>query len=269
MQRSYLACALLFCGQLYADDMITIGGEQKFAQGLLRSAESGDVACYLSLEDGDGAPFTEMANFELCETATGLIGREVKLEYVKGTVLADSCQGDPECQDSQAAILVSKLTATKKTQGAYGPTHCQSGEFEVFGCTVDGGKLVNVCADRTGKPGNLQYRFGKPSSLELKLPAQPAYPNASIYGRNEAFAGGGGAWLRFSNAAYGYVVYTGIGRWGKNGETMTKQGVVVEKNGKQIANLACIDTPRSELGPDWFEALGIDREREDEFWFPE
>lgn len=269
MQRSYLAFALLLCGPLQAAEMITVGGQQKLAQGVLRAAETGDVACYLNLEDRSGAPFTEMANFEVCETAPKLIGQEVKLDYAQGTVLADSCQGNPDCQKSQPAILVSKLTATTKTRVANSLSHCQSGEFVVFACTVAGGKLVNVCADRAGKPGNLQYRFGKPSTIELKLPAQPAYPNASVYGRNEAFAGGGGAWLRFSNGAYGYVVYTGIGRWGKNGETLSKNGVVVEKNGEQIAYLPCIDTPRSELGPDWFDALGIDREREDEFWFPE
>ena len=49
----------------HAADTVQIGGETKFASGLVTGVEAGDVACYLTLEDADGESFTEMATFEI------------------------------------------------------------------------------------------------------------------------------------------------------------------------------------------------------------
>jgi hypothetical protein len=65
-----------------------------------------------------------------------------------------------------------------------------------------------------------------------------------------------------------YVVYTGIGTWGANGASMEKQCVVVERDGKVIANVKCSGKLTSLLGPDWFEKVGVSPNVED-FAFPD
>ena len=66
-----------------------------------------------------------------------------------------------------------------------------------------------------------------------------------------AYSGGGGAFLKFNNADYTYAVFTGIGKgW-------EKEGVLVQKAGKQVAYLQCQGPWTSELGPDWFEKVKI------------
>ncbi len=86
---------------------ITINGETKQTEGILRSAEPGDMACYLSLETAAGESFNEMAAFELCED-TALIGQRLKLSYSVENVLAAECQGDMDCGKSDQVVMVSK-----------------------------------------------------------------------------------------------------------------------------------------------------------------
>ena len=76
------------------------------------------------------------------------------------------------------------------------------------------------------------------------------------------YAGGGGAYLRFSNGQVSYVVYTAIGRgFG------TADGVAVEKAGKLVANVKCVGTSTSEMGPDFFNKAGLP-EDDEEFDLP-
>jgi hypothetical protein len=270
-----LAYALVFTLSVVAlpaaaQSQVTVHGETKSTVATLRGAQNGDVACYLELDDEQGRRYQEMADFDLCINADQLIGKKVRMHFSVASVMADSCQGDPECKDSQKVALVDRLdplpqgTATTAASG-----FCLPAEVEVFGCTVASGKWVNICADRKGKPARLQYRYGMPGKAELQLPAAGSFPDAKVYGRSEAYAGGGAAWLAFRNGDYRYVVYTGIGRWGPNGETRERAGVAVEKSGKTAANIACTTKERSELGPEWFEQAGFDPEGSDEFTIPE
>jgi hypothetical protein len=56
----------------------------------------------------------------------------------------------------------------------------------------------------------------------------------------------------FAKPPYRYIVYSAIGKgWGQ------KSGVVVEKDGKRIANLPCTGRTTSELGPEFFERAGV------------
>jgi hypothetical protein len=246
---------------------LTVGKERKMTQGKLLSAESGDVACYLQLEDLDGEPFSEMAEFEVCEAADALIGRDLQLGYRLGSVMAQSCQGNPDCTDSDEVALVISLTPRggNKTPPVAASGLCAPTETVVFSCST-GAKTASVCA--TGK-NKLQYRFGKEGAVEMALPADGSYPNADVFGTNVPFAGGGGSWLRFKRGTYGYVVYSGIGRWGPDGETAEKNGVTVENKGKAIAQLKCVGKVQSELGPEWFDSAGMDSSRSDEFEFPD
>jgi hypothetical protein len=145
-------------------------------------------------------------------------------------------------------------------------SHCREQEQTVFSCSL-GKKIVSVCASKDISPTNgyVQYRFGPKSAPELIFPTpiKPANRAVMRFG-TLMFSGGGGAYLRFINGRYNYIVYTAIGKgWG------TKDGVSVEKNHKLIANLKCQDVPTSKLGEDFFTSAGLTVDQEqDEFSLP-
>jgi hypothetical protein len=258
-------------------DTTVVGKETKRTVGVVTGLEAGDVACYLSLKDDRGAAFQEMADFSICEQES-LVGKRVTLTYKLEKVLADSCQGDPACKDTKTVALV---TAVKPVAGKAGAapakapaqtSFCTPMEDVIFACQV-GTKLVSVCASKgaTANKGYVQYRFGKPDSrdpLEMVLPEGEVAPSRAATGESVPFAGGGGAWLRFRKADTAYVVYSGIGKWGPKGETMEKQGVVVERGNATLASLPCTGPLLGELGPDWFERVGVQSKGED-FLFPD
>ena len=108
----------------------------------------------------------------------------------------------------------------------------------------------------------MQYRFGRPAAVELSYPPAGADWRKFARGGTLMFSGGGGAFLAFTNAPYRYIVYSATGRgWG------SKAGVVVEKNGKQIAILACKGKATSDLSPDLFSKAGI-KVADDSFELP-
>jgi len=269
--------AALLCAPLaQAQDTVKIGNATKRASGTVTKLENGDTACYMTLKDDSGKTFSEMADFEICAQKPSVLNRKVALGYQTAKVMAASCQGDPACKKSDTVILVSSAkiiaagvagaepkAAAPKSAGAGGgqTSHCTPMETVIFACRT-GAKLVSACASKDAGPnkGYLQYRFGKPDSpepLEMVLPESQLPPSRVASGEHMAFAGGGGAWLRFRNKDTRYVMYSGIGNWGPKGEKREKQGVVVERGGKQVANVKCTTAPISELGPDWFEKVGM------------
>lgn len=248
-------------------DPLRINGELKQTEGILLEAVSGDVACYLLLQSDSGETFDESAVFELCDDPA-LIGQRLKLSYSVENVLAEECQGDVDCGLSDQVVLVSGarvLADAGPTPAAQGSL-CALDESIVFACQV-GAKRVSVCAsaDASNVSGYLQYRFGKADGSEppeLSLPADRSVPRLASRGESVPFAGGGGSWLRFHGGRYSYVVYSGIGRWGPQGETLELQGVQVERDGETIATLPCTGPLQSMLGPDWFEQVGVFSEGE-------
>lgn len=262
-----LAC---LAAPLVAQDRVEIDGQSKPAYGRLLALEAGDIACYLSLRGDDGAEFQEMASFEICEGGEELIGSRLVLRYELQSVQSAECQGDPECQLSDLVPLVVSARVADDEEGlAEGAidSFCTPQETVVFDCRV-GSKRVSVCGSG---PDRLQYRFGRAdarAALELTLPEGPVPARRAASGETVPFSGGGGSWLRFRNGDYRYVVYSGIGRWGENGETVEKQGVVVERGGRVVADLPCTGPLTSELGPDWFEQTGVSGDDEG-FDFPD
>lgn len=263
---------------------VKVGQEIKKTSGVVVRLENGDAACYMTLKDDRGAEFTESAAFEICSQKPPLAGRRVNLRYGLANVMAAACQGDPGCKKSDRIALIVEARvvgaadskpgarATGPSKPAAQTSFCTPLETVVFACRV-GAKLVSVCASTDAAPnrGYLQYRFGKPDSrdpLELSLPEAWVAPDKAATGETVMFSGGGGAWLRFGKSPFSYVVYTGIGRWGPGGATAEKQGIVVERAGKAIANLKCADAPTSELGPEWFDKTGVKNGGE-EFLFPD
>lgn len=64
----------------------------------------GDRACYVKLTDSNGQVSTEFANFEICDQ--DIVGKQVRLTYESGNIMAESCQGDPECAQSETVMLI-------------------------------------------------------------------------------------------------------------------------------------------------------------------
>lgn len=244
-------------------DEVRIGGQVKKTLGVVKSAEAGDIACYLTLVDARGAEFTEMADFELCEAK--LVGRRVRLSYRLEQVASAKCEGDPDCKLTDTVPLVVKADPVDgpAAKPAASASFCTAGEQVVFECRTGKSKTVSVCASGPAAGAALHYRFGVPGAAP-----EMALAGAAARGGNDPYAGGGAAWLRFRSGAHAYVVYTGIGNWGPRGEKLEKQGLVVEKGGATIAHMPCAGPVRSELGPDWFELARIER-GDDEFLIPE
>ncbi len=218
-------------------------------QGRLIDLQAGDAACYAEIEVA-GETQSLMADFPICEQQ-GLIGKPVRFAWTKAQVLAADCEGDVDCGRSDTVNLIDRMMAAPAS-----PT-CAEGEHTAFSCRV-GTKQVAVCFVAAETGDWLQYRFGRPSQApELVSPEGPLPAAHAAEGRVETYSGGGSSWLRFRRGDHAYVVYTGIGRWGAHGEAVERAGVVVERRGDVIASLRCDDAPRSELGPDWFERVGV------------
>lgn len=132
-------------------------------------------------------------------------------------------------------------------------SHCTAGQRTLFACST-GRKLLSVCAsaDLAKDSGFVQYRFGAPGRTAFVLPVAGADWRAATRSGSLMFSGGGGSYIAFANPPYRYVVYSAIGSgWG------SKAGVVVEKRGRRIANLPCLDGATSVMGPDLFDSAGF------------
>lgn len=221
----------------------------KIERGTITSLIQGDVACYLTLRNDQGRYFEEMGDFDICLQKNLLIGKEVRLHYTTANVLADECEGDPECQKSQQVILVESVEIISEAN----PSFCTPDEETVFECSKDK-QLISVCLDSTSI---LQLRFGSTGSPKPLKQVITSIGFQNLSGSTEAFSGGGAAWLKFHTPSATHVVYTGIGKWGPNGSIVEKQGWVVEGKGSMKKALACSSPATSLLGPDWFGKYNI------------
>lgn len=79
--------------------------EGKVASGLIISAVAGDTACYLQIKDDSGMMHDEMASFDLCE-APELLNQPSEFSYERANVMAASCEGNPECTESDEVWLI-------------------------------------------------------------------------------------------------------------------------------------------------------------------
>lgn len=83
---------------------IELAGASVPTRGVVTDMESGDVSCYLTVRTDDGAEETVHADYSVCDS-NAIVDRRVQIEYVEGDVLADSCEGDPECLDTETVAL--------------------------------------------------------------------------------------------------------------------------------------------------------------------
>lgn len=134
---------------------------------------------------------------------------------------------------------------------------CFVDEEIVFSCRSTDGKTISLCSSPTltASEGYLQYRFGVIGKIpELIVPRIQEHPKEHFLSGTVPYSGGGAAYLKFSRGDYIYTVFTGIGKgW-------EKEGVVVNKSGKQIAHVLCDGPLISELGPVLFEDLELQKD---------
>jgi hypothetical protein len=86
--------------------LIRLGKTQQLSVGTVQSLNLGDRACYVEIVDDEGKQSIEFANFEICQQ--DLVGQRVQLTYESGQIIADSCQGAPDCTETETVMLITK-----------------------------------------------------------------------------------------------------------------------------------------------------------------
>jgi hypothetical protein len=76
----------------------------------LQAFSAGDRACYATVVDVDGVTTEQFARFELCDR-TDLLGQVVELTYEPSSVIAASCNGDPDCAESETVWLITAMAS--------------------------------------------------------------------------------------------------------------------------------------------------------------
>lgn len=161
--QSFIATILLMLTTvpLLAADTIKIGSEIKKTIGTLIEMQAGDVACYLTLKDDQNVEFREMAGFEICEQQN-LINKRLTLRYDPVEILADVCQGNPDCEFSKLELLVTevqvidaKTEESAVTADDVGPDGLNSKELTVFLKALQS-------AVKTGKPADVAHYVSFP-----------------------------------------------------------------------------------------------------------
>lgn len=96
-------------------DIGKVGPFTKRIIGTVKSITDGDAGCYYELKTTKGEVFTEIADFELCDPKMKkrYKGRKVKLTYKVEKVMADDCEGNPECTRHKSEAVVKKVTIIK------------------------------------------------------------------------------------------------------------------------------------------------------------
>ena len=172
------------------------------------------------------------------------------------------------------SILSSCLALSVLAAGpcrAAAPTLCTADERVVFSYST-GAHIASICAskDISKGSGTMQYRYGKPASFDLAYPDDGAHPTDAFTSGTMMFSGGGGAWLRFKKGPFSYTIFSAIGKWGKDGAAADAAGVAIQKDGKGFANFPCQSRDSGELGPDFFDKVGLKAsESPDDFEIPD
>jgi hypothetical protein len=98
-----------------ASPMVRVGDHTKLAVATVLDRQAGDAACYLTLRDDQGQAVVERADFAVCEAEEEPVGLRVELRWRVGTVMADDCEGDPDCRRTQRVALISSLSPVDDT----------------------------------------------------------------------------------------------------------------------------------------------------------
>lgn len=150
------------------------------------------------------------------------------------------------------------------------PTLCKAEELVVFSCPT-GARTASICAskDVSKNGGYMQYRYGRQDKVDLAYPALGAKPSDVFTAGTMMFSGGGGALLRFNRHRFSYTIFSAIGNWRRAGGKAKVGGVAIEKDGKQFANFPCRADPIGEMGPYFFDKLGLKHSYPADFDIPD
>ncbi len=116
MQRLALVVVLLGsgCGGQATAPTTAPPRDEPPAVVTLKALQNGDRACYVIVESDHGEQ-SIAGSFELCpggaQDATALIGKPIRFTTERANVAAASCEGNPECSDSDEVDLVTSISA--------------------------------------------------------------------------------------------------------------------------------------------------------------
>jgi hypothetical protein len=83
----------------------------------LVEVSQGDMACYVVVKTAEGEDVTHPGTFDLCPggeaDASALVGTQVILTITKQNMMAGSCEGNPECPDTEEVDAVTAITAAR------------------------------------------------------------------------------------------------------------------------------------------------------------
>ena len=88
---------------------VTVAGTTVPRRAVVTDIESGDRSCYVTLRTDAGATTTVYADYSLCDT-NGLMNHRVQIDYAPDDILASSCDGDPECLETETVALAVAAT---------------------------------------------------------------------------------------------------------------------------------------------------------------
>lgn len=128
-------------------------------------------------------------------------------------------------------------TSSAQTVPQRNTTLCKPQEAVVFSCHIHK-KIVSICSSGADSEigSYMQYRFGLPDGIEMRLPNVPSSPTSSFHGARIESNNGRDAtgYLRINNGSYSYIVYQATSYDGDR-----PGGLVVEKDGKIISRQMC------------------------------
>ncbi|MBE9156165.1 hypothetical protein IQ265_04865 [Nodosilinea sp. LEGE 06152] len=134
---------------------------QQPTTGIIRSLTVGDRACYVEVVNDQGGQFTEFANFEICEQ--NLVGQRVQLTYESGNIQAASCQGNPDCADTETVMLITQAQALPAPTATPQPASSRvqnlpDGNYRYWSGTPSGGVVSD---DALMANGGVTFTFTK------------------------------------------------------------------------------------------------------------
>ena len=99
----------------WAGRTVKVGPFTKKTVGTVKSITDGDAGCYYELKDAKGATFTETAVFDLCDPKKKRIyrGKKVSLTYKIEKVMADDCEGNPDCKRHKHDAIIKQIKIIK------------------------------------------------------------------------------------------------------------------------------------------------------------
>ena len=59
----------------------------------------------------------ELADFEICTQKPSVKNKKVNLKYTAGSVMADECQGNPDCKNPRRVLLVTEAKIVSNKAG--------------------------------------------------------------------------------------------------------------------------------------------------------